>query len=71
MEMWGKCYMVFVTWALVVHLTCAPSALGPAALVPWGVHIRQTTRSHVTNTKCTTLRGQIKGKSRDTSEILP
>ena len=44
--------------------------LGPAALVPWGVHIRQTTRAHVTNTKYTTLRGQIKGKSRDTSEIL-
>ena len=71
MEMWGKCYIVFVTWALVVYLICTPSALRPAALVPRGVHIRQTTRAHVTNTKCTPLRGRIKGKSRDIPEILP
>ena len=36
----------------MVYLICTPSALGPAALVPRGVHIRQTTSVHVTNTKC-------------------
>ena len=43
----------------MVHLICTPSALGPVALVPQGAHIRQTTRVHVTNTKCITLRGWI------------
>ena len=48
----GSIFIVFVTWALVVYLICTPSALGPVALVLRGVHIRQTTCAHVTNTKC-------------------
>ena len=71
MEMWGKCYIVFVTWALVVYLICTPSALGPAALVPRGVHIRQTTRAHVTNTKCNTFTPKIKGIQGVTYLISP
>ena len=49
MEMWGK----------VLHSICNIGTrglpdmytLGPAALGPQGVHIRQTTRAHVINTK--------------------
>ena len=48
------------TWALTVYLTCTPPALGPAALGPQGIHIRQTTHARVTNTKYITLRGWIK-----------
>ena len=50
--MFDYIHLVFVTWARVVCLICTPSALGPAALRPRGIHIRQTTRAHVTNTKC-------------------
>ena len=66
----------------MVYLICTPSALGPAALVLLGVHIRQTTRAHVTNTKYVPLCvGGSKGKvgihlkyypeNRDTFEMYP
>ena len=51
--------MVFVTWALLVYPICTP-----LALVLRGVHIRQTTRAHVTNTKCNTFALKIKGIQR-------
>ena len=63
--------MVFVTRALVVCLICAPLALGPAAPMPRGAHIRQTTRAHVTNTKCNTFTPKIKGIQRVTYLTLP
>ena len=44
-------YVVFVIWALVVYLICTPSASPQAE----GVHIRQTTHAHVTDTKCYTV----------------
>ena len=59
---------IYVT---LLHLRSKESRglhIGPRAE---GVYIRQTTRAHVTNTKCTTLRGQVKWKSRDTTEIYP
>ena len=48
-------------------------ALSPQACDPQasGIHIRQIPHGHVLTITCTTLRGQIKGKSRDTFEILP
>ena len=46
----------------------SPRACGPHAL---GIHIRQIPHGHVTTIKCTTLRGRIKGKSRDTFEMYP
>ena len=52
MEMWVKVLHSICNMGTRGLLICAPSALGPAALVPRGVHIRQTTRAHVTNTKC-------------------
>ena len=58
--------MAFVTWALVVYLICAPSAL-----VLRGVHIGQTTRAHVTNTKCNTFTPKIKGIQRVTYLMSP
>ena len=56
-------------WAGVLHGICSMGthgppgmcALGPAALGPEGVHIRQTTHAHVTNTKCNTFAPKIKG----------
>ena len=43
------------------------------ALSPWamGIHIRQIPHAHVTTITCTTLRGRIKGKSRDTNLMYP
>ena len=36
----------------MVCLICTPSAIEPATLGPQGAHIRQTTNTHVTYTKC-------------------
>ena len=55
--MWVKGYIVYVTWALVIHLICTPSAL-------WiqGVYIRQI---HVTFSICNTFAPKIKGMFED------
>jgi len=65
----------------VLHISCnmctrdlpdmyalSPWACGPRAL---GIHIRQIPHAHVTTITCITLRGQIKGKSRDTNPMYP
>ena len=55
MEMWVKVLHSICNMGTRGLLICTPSALGPAALVLRGVHIRQTTRAHVTNTKYSLL----------------
>ena len=44
--LWGL-HLVFVAWARVVCLICAPRGAGAG-----GVHVRWATRAHVINTKC-------------------
>ena len=51
-------------WVKVLHTICNMGTCGLPGMYtlgPWGVHIRQTTCAHVTNTKCNTFTPQIKG----------
>ena len=56
----GRPQLVFVTWARVVCLICIPRGTRAAGPRAEGVHIRHTTRAHVTNTKCNTFTPKIK-----------
>ena len=48
-----------VTWYICNMGACGLPDI--CTLGPRGVHIRQTTRAHVTNTKCNTFAPKIKG----------
>ena len=55
MEMWvnGLHSICNIDTCGLPDMLCTPSALRQASFGPQGVHIRQTTRAHVTYTKCT------------------